>query len=301
MAICTAVLPVAGLGTRFLPITKSIPKEMLPVVDQPLIQYVVEEAWSAGIEQVVLVSSRGKTSLEDHFDSNAELESALDAKGKQESLAAVRGLTPPDGRTICAVRQHAPLGLGHAVLCARAIVGNNPFAVLLPDDLIWTGDSAPGVLSQLVEQFEKSASSVVAVMEVEQSQTCLYGVIDPFDSEIDSRERLIKAKGLVEKPKPDSAPSNLAVVGRYILTPEIFNFLSTGNKGAGGEIQLTDAICALLAQQSVYGYRFEGVRFDCGDKAGYQMANIALSLERPDMREQLIPFIKEQLLNYSAE
>jgi UTP--glucose-1-phosphate uridylyltransferase len=301
MTIRTAVLPVAGLGTRFLPITKSMPKEMLPVVDQPLIQYVVEEAWSAGIEQVVLVSSRGKAVLEDHFDTNAELELALDAKGKQELLASVRALTPPGGSTICAVRQSSPLGLGHAVLCARELVGNEPFAVLLPDDLICTGDSAPGVLSQLVEQYKKTTSSVVAIMEVAPSQTDRYGVIDPFDSKIVDGERLIKTKGLVEKPEPAQAPSNLAVVGRYILTPEIFTLLASGNRGAGGEIQLTDAICALLGQQSVYGYLFEGTRFDCGNKVGYQMANIALSLERPEMREQLLPFIKEQLLSYGAE
>ncbi|MBF0193490.1 MAG: UTP--glucose-1-phosphate uridylyltransferase GalU [Magnetococcales bacterium] len=299
MTIRTAVLPVAGLGTRFLPVTKSIPKEMLSVVDRPLIQYVVEEAFSAGIEQVVLVSSRSKSVLEDHFDSHVELEMALEAKGKDELLQLVKDLTPPKGRSISAVRQSAPLGLGHAVLCAQAVVGREPFAVLLPDDLIWTDDATPSVLTQMVEQYEKIQASVVAVMEVSPAQTNLYGVIDPSNPDVSKGDSVIKAKGFVEKPSPDIAPSNLAVVGRYILTPEIFPLLANGKKGAGGEIQLTDAISALLEQQSVFGYRFSGTRYDCGDKIGYQKANLALSLQRPDMRSELLPFIKEQLASWS--
>ncbi|MBF0444558.1 MAG: UTP--glucose-1-phosphate uridylyltransferase GalU [Magnetococcales bacterium] len=299
MRIHTAVLPVAGLGTRFLPVTKSIPKEMLPVVDRPLIQYVVEEAFSAGIEQVVLVSSTGKAVLEDHFDSSVELEMALEAKGKDELLQLVRDLAPPAGRSISSVRQSAPLGLGHAVLCAWPIVGNKPFAVLLPDDFIWTDDNTPSVLTQMVEQFNKLEASVVAVMDVSPSQTNLYGVIDPYNPKVDDSEDIIRAKGFVEKPSPDVAPSNLAVIGRYILTPEIFPLLANGKKGAGGEIQLTDAISALLGQQSVFGYRFSGTRYDCGDKIGFQMANIALSLQRSEMRSELLPFLREQLARWN--
>ncbi|MBF0453257.1 MAG: UTP--glucose-1-phosphate uridylyltransferase GalU [Magnetococcales bacterium] len=300
MTIRTAVLPVAGLGTRFLPITKSLPKEMLPVVDAPLIQYVVEEAWSAGMEQVVLVSSRGKAILEDHFDTSPELESALEAKGAEALLATLRELTPAGVGRIASVRQSAPLGLGHAVLCARAVVGNEPFAVLLPDDLIWTEESTPTVLRQMVDAFQHKGSSLVAVMEVDPSQTDKYGVIDPVDREIKPGERLIQTQGLVEKPEPAQAPSNLAVIGRYILTPDVFDLLENGKRGAGGEIQLTDAICALLPSQSVYGYRFEGTRFDCGDKVGYQMANLALSLHRPEMRERLLPFLQEQLAHWGG-
>ncbi len=298
MKIRTAVLPVAGLGTRFLPITKSMPKEMLPVVDKPLIQYVVEEAWAAGIEHVVMVSSQGKTVLEDHFDSSPELEAALAAKGKDELLATVQELTPGGVGRISAVRQSAPLGLGHAVLCARAVVGDEPFAVLLPDDLIWTGDGTPPVLRQMVDEFAQVGGSVVAVMPVERSQTDKYGVIDPYDPEVDPGKRLIRVKGLVEKPDPDAAPSHYAVVGRYILAPEVFDFLESGERGAGGEIQLTDAICALLDKQKVYGYHFAGVRFDCGDKTGFQKANLALSMERPDLREGLVPFLREELARW---
>ncbi|MBF0382996.1 MAG: UTP--glucose-1-phosphate uridylyltransferase GalU [Magnetococcales bacterium] len=299
MTIRTAVLPVAGLGTRFLPVTKSIPKEMLPVVDRPLIQYVVEEAFTAGIEQVVLVSSSGKGVLEDHFDSHVELEMALAAKGKDELLQLVKDIAPPQGKSISAVRQSAPLGLGHAVLCARPVVGNEPFAVLLPDDLIWTDGSTSAVLTQMVEQFDEIQASLIAVMEVSPSQTNLYGVIDPYDPELDDGNDIIRAKGFVEKPSPEVAPSNLALIGRYILTPEIFPLLANGKKGAGGEIQLTDAISALLEQQSVFGYRFRGVRYDCGDKTGYQMANLALSLQRSEMRDELLPFIKKQLADWS--
>jgi UTP--glucose-1-phosphate uridylyltransferase len=300
MTIRTAILPVAGLGTRFLPVTKSIPKEFLPVVDKPLIQYVVEEAWSAGIEQVVLVSSRGKAVLEDYFDTNPELEAVLAAKGKQELVATIQGLVPTEAGKICSVRQSAPLGLGHAVLCARSVVGNEPFAVLLPDDLILTDASTPSVLRQMVDQFDKCGNSLVAVMEVERSQTDKYGVIDPFTGTVADDERLIRTKGLVEKPDPEQAPSNFAVIGRYILRPEIFDHLVSGRRGAGGEIQLTDAICALLDKQSVYGYRFAGTRYDCGDKTGYQMANLALALSRSDIREGLLPFVKEQLARWEV-
>ncbi|MBF0448578.1 MAG: UTP--glucose-1-phosphate uridylyltransferase GalU [Magnetococcales bacterium] len=295
MNVRTAVLPVAGLGVRFLPITKSIPKEILPVVDAPLIQYVIEEAWSAGMERVVLVTSRGKTVLEDHFDSNYELEAALEAKGNQEGLDIVKGLTPPGVGAISAVRQSEALGLGHAVLCARAVVGDEPFAVLLPDDLIWTDEPTPSVLRQMVTQFNDLGAPLVAVMEVDPAETDKYGVIDPYHAKIDPGERLIRTKGLVEKPSPEQAPSNLAVIGRYILTPEIFDYLAKGRRGAGGEIQLTDAICALLEEQSVYGFRFQGVRYDCGDKSGYQMANLSLALQRPELREKLLPFMAQQL------
>lgn len=300
MKIRTAVLPVAGLGTRFMPITKSIPKEILPIVDTPLIQYVVEEAWSAGIEQVVLVSSRGKEVLENHFDSHPELETALSTKNKTDLLNTLKSLTTPDNKTIAVVRQSEPLGLGHAVLCARELVGNEPFAVLLPDDLVWTGKDGPSALKQMVTKFQEVSSSLVAVMEVEKSETDKYGIIDPL-AEYGADDNMIATKGLIEKPHPDHAPSNLAIIGRYILTPEIFDLLASGTRGAGGEIQLTDAICALLDQQSVYGYRFAGVRYDCGDKTGYQMANLALSLHRPKMRKRLIPFLQDQLAQWGVD
>lgn len=295
MTVRTAVLPVAGLGSRFLPITKSVPKEFLAVVDTPLIQYVVEEAWAAGIERIVLVTSRSKSVFLDHFVTHAELEAALMARGKEELLNSVKQIKTPNAGTISAVRQNEPLGLGHAVYCARPLVGNEPFAVLLPDDLIWVDKGEPTVLEQMVSQFNELGNSMVAVMEVDRSETDKYGVIDPAGVNINKKQRLMRIKGVVEKPDPQEAPSQLAIIGRYILTPEIFDLLALGRTGRGGEIQLTDAIEALLSIQPVHGYRFQGIRYDCGDKAGYQMANLALSLQRPELRARLLPFLKEQL------
>ena len=285
MKIKKAVFPVAGLGTRFIPATKAMAKEMLPVVDKPLIQYAVEEAFAAGIEQIIFVTGRGKKALEDHFDRSYEIEQVLENKGKTDLLKQIKELVPKTG-TIIYTRQHEPLGLGHAIWCARDIVGDEPFAVLLADDLIQTDKP---VLSEMVKKFDRLRASMAAVMEVEKDQTDKYGILDAQAVEKD----IVKINDMVEKPNPDEAPSNLAIIGRYILTPKIFEYLGKKEKGAGGEIQLTDAMKTLLKEQPIYGYKFCGQRFDCGDKAGFQMANLAFALERPDMRDKLIEFIKK--------
>lgn len=284
MNIKKAVFPVAGLGTRFLPATKALPKEMLPIVDKPLIQYAVEEALNAGIEQIIFVTGRGKTALEDHFDKSFELENTLETKNKNETLKEITEIIPETG-TIIYTRQNEPLGLGHAIWCARDIVGDEPFAVLLADDLV---KSKKPVLSQMIQRFKRLRSSMVAVMEVDNKDTDKYGIISGNDIE----DNVIQIDGLVEKPSPEKAPTNLAIIGRYILTPEIFNILGQKKRGAGNEIQITDAMEILLKEQPIFGYRFEGKRFDCGNKAGFQMANIAFALDRPDISETLLPFIK---------
>lgn len=283
MKIRKAVFPVAGLGTRFLPATKAMPKEMLPVVDKPLIQYAVEEAFAAGIEQIIFVTGRGKGALEDHFDRSKSLEDTLAAKGKDFLLKQSAAMVPEEGRIVY-TRQNEPLGLGHAIWCAKDIVGDEPFAVLLADDLIL---SKTPVLSQMVQQFERLRASMVAVIEVEKSETDKYGIIDA-QKDINN---VLRINDLVEKPAPENAPSNLAIIGRYILTPKIFDILENKETGAGGEIQITDAMSTLLKSQPIFGYRFDGERFDCGDKAGFQKANIAFALESPDLREELLPFI----------
>jgi len=285
MKIKKAVFPVAGLGTRFIPATKAMAKEMLPIVDKPLIQYAVEEAFAAGIEQIIFVTGRGKKALEDHFDRSFEIEHALKKKGKDDLLKQIQELVPKTG-TIIYTRQHEPLGLGHAIWCARDIIGDEPFAVLLADDLIQTEKP---VLSEMIRKFDRLRASMAAVMEVEKSQTDKYGIIDAQAVE----EDIVKINDMVEKPSPEEAPSNLAIIGRYILTPKIFEYLEKKETGAGGEIQLTDAMKTLLKEQPIYGYKFEGQRFDCGDKAGFQMANLAFALERPDMKKKLMEFIKK--------
>ena len=285
MKIKKAVFPVAGLGTRFIPATKAMAKEMLPVVDKPIIQYAVEEAFAAGIEQIIFVTGRGKKALEDHFDRSYEIEHVLKQKGKTDLLMQIQELVPKTG-TIIYTRQHEPLGLGHAIWCARDIVGDEPFAVLLADDLIQTDKP---ILSEMVKIFDRLRASMAAVMEIEKDQTDKYGILDAQELEKD----IFKINDMVEKPSPDKAPSNLAIVGRYILTPKIFEYLGKKEKGAGGEIQLTDAMKTLLKEQPIYGYKFNGQRFDCGDKVGFQMANLAFALERPDMRDRLIKFIKK--------
>lgn len=285
MKIKKAVFPVAGLGTRFIPATKAMPKEMLTVVDKPIIQYAVEEAFEAGIEQIIFVTGRGKKALEDHFDRSYEIEHALEKKGKDDLLKQIQELVPKTGNIIY-TRQHQPLGLGHAIWCAKDIVGDEPFAVLLADDLIQTDKP---VLSEMVKKFDRLRASIAAVMEVEKDQTDKYGILDAQQVE----EDIVRINDMVEKPSPDQAPSNLAIIGRYILTPKIFEYLGKKEKGAGGEIQLTDAMKTLLKEQPIYGYKFNGTRFDCGDKAGFQMANLAFALERPDMRDKLINFIRE--------
>lgn len=287
MKVRKAVFPVAGLGTRFLPATKAMPKEMLPIVDKPLIQYAVEEAFNSGIEEVIFVTGRNKTALEDHFDHSCELEHILMARSKDLLLKELQNLIPESG-TITYTRQNEPLGLGHAIWCARNIVGNEPFAVLLADDLI---KSEKPVIAQMIERFNQLQSSIVSVVEVNPKETNKYGILDapPLEGGI------TKINGLVEKPNPEEAPSNLAIIGRYILTPEIFDILSNKEEGAGGEIQITDAMAKLLNSQSIYGYEYEGTRFDCGKKSGFQMANLSFAMDRPDLKEELLPFIRTLL------
>nr|WP_320191302.1 UTP--glucose-1-phosphate uridylyltransferase GalU [uncultured Desulfobacter sp.] len=285
MKVKKAVFPVAGLGTRFLPATKAMAKEMLTVVDKPIIQYAVEEAFDAGIEQIIFVTGRGKKALEDHFDRSYELETTLKTKGKTDMLQILHELVPRTG-TIVYTRQHDPLGLGHAIWCARDIVGDEPFAVLLADDMIQT--QGKPVLAEMVEKFERFRASIAAVMEVEKDQTDKYGILDAAPLE----EDMVRINDMIEKPTPEEAPSNLAIVGRYILTPKIWEYLGKKQTGAGGEIQLTDAMKGLLTEQPIFGYKFKGTRFDCGDKAGFQMANLSFSLDRPEIRGKLLDFIK---------
>lgn len=276
----TAVFPVAGRGTRFLPATKAVPKEMLPVVDKPLIQYAVEEAVAAGATRLVFVTHSSKGAIESHFDGHVELESALADSGKQDILAAVRGVLP-EGVECEYVLQGDPLGLGHAVLCAKDVVGDEPFFVHLPDDLILAKD---GCLSQLNLHYQRYGSSVVAVETIPPEKTTSYGIAAVDED--------YKMNEIVEKPQPEVAPSNLGVVGRYLLTPEVFTKLETTERGSGGEIQLTDGIAALMTEQDVYAMPFAGTRYDCGDKLGYLKANIDFALEREDLAEGLREHLK---------
>jgi UTP--glucose-1-phosphate uridylyltransferase len=273
-----AVFPVAGLGTRFLPATKAQPKEMLPVVDKPLIQYAVEEAYEAGIRHMVFVTGRNKRAIEDHFDTAYELESELEASGKTELLNLVRTLQPQD-MDFSYVRQPRSLGLGHAVLCAQPLVGNEPFAVLLADDLMRGGPGGPGVLSQMVETFQAFGASLLAVQEVPTEQVDRYGIVagDRVG------ERLTKVGRMVEKPSPDQAPSRMAVAGRYVLTPAVFEHIRRQGQGAGGEIQLTDAIAQLIPTEGVYAYEYQGKRYDCGSKQGFLEATVEFALSHPEM------------------
>jgi UTP--glucose-1-phosphate uridylyltransferase len=279
-----AVFPVAGLGTRFLPATKANPKEMLTIVDKPLIQYAAEEAVNAGIDQLVFVTSSSKRAIEDHFDKNYELEAELERKGKVELLKIVREVVPSHVACVY-VRQPEALGLGHAVLCAKPVVGNEPFAVILADDLIHTGQNC--VLGQMLSVFNDRNCSILGVEEVPQDETDKYGIVDPEESE----GRITKLKSIVEKPKPADARSNLAVVGRYVLTPAIFKYLETIPRGAGGEIQLTDAIQHLLDSEVVLAYKFEGKRYDCGSKLGYLQATVEYALLHPDLREPFLEYL----------
>ncbi len=283
--VTKAIFPVAGLGTRFLPATKSVPKEIMTLVDRPLIQYAIDEAREAGITDFIFVTARGKSALEDYFDSNAELERTLISKGKTELLARLRE-TDMESGSIAYIRQREALGLGHAVWCARRLVApSEPFAVLLPDDVI-AGEV--GCLKQMVEAYQEIGGNMVATMEVAPEQISNYGVIDP----IDINGRLVTAKGMVEKPKAEVAPSNLAVIGRYILRPEIFKSLDGQSVGAGGEVQLTDAICAQVGTGApVTGYRFDGTRFDCGSKAGYLQATVAFGLARAELQDEFRTFL----------
>ena len=279
-----AIFPVGGLGTRFLPATKAMPKEMLPVVDKPLIQYAVEEAAAAGVEEFIFVTGRGKAAIEDHFDVSYELEKTLGERGRDDVLAAVRAIGLQPGQ-ISYTRQMDPLGLGHAVWCARHHVGYEPVAVLLADDLVM---SEKPCLAQLVDVHAETGGNVVGVMEVPAEHTDRYGILD-----IESDDgRLALAKGLVEKPSPGAAPSQLAIIGRYVLMPEVFEHLSRFEKGAGGEIQLTDAMARMIGNVPFHGLRFEGQRFDCGDKIGFFEANIAFALARDEMRDDVASVLR---------
>lgn len=271
-----AIFPVAGLGTRFLPATKANPKEMLPIVDKPLIQYAVEEAVAAGITELIFVTSSSKRAIEDHFDSNFELEATLGTQGKHELLNIVKGILP-DGVSCSYIRQKSPLGLGHAVLCAKQWIMNEPFAVLLADDLI-DGDDKP-CLKQMIDMYESLQSSIVAVETICPVESKKYGIVA-----VDNvSEPISLVRGIVEKPEPALAPSNLGVVGRYILTPAIFNYLENIKQGSGGEIQLTDAIATMLSVEPVYAYQFHGTRYDCGSKLGYLEATVAYALKHAEL------------------
>ena len=274
-AVRKAVLPVAGLGTRVLPGTKTTPKELLNVVDRPILSYIVEEAREAGIEHIVFVTGRSKGAIEDYFDHQVELEAQLEAKGKTDVLEAVRRDLPKAGE-MSFTRQMAPLGLGHAVWCARDIIGNEPFAVLLPDVIV---DAQPGALGQLMQAYDLVGGNIIGVEEVPASETHKYGIIDPERTE----GRMSAMKGMVEKPAQGTAPSNMSIAGRYILQPEIFDILESQPRGAGGEIQLTDAMATLMGSQRFTAYQYEGITHDCGDKIGLLKANVALALKRPDL------------------
>jgi UTP--glucose-1-phosphate uridylyltransferase len=287
LTIRKAIFPVGGLGTRFLPATKSMPKEMLPVVDKPLIQYAVEEAMEAGIEEFIFVTGRGKSAIEDHFDHAYELQEMLEKRNKTGALKVVKDSIPKPGQ-IAYTRQLEPLGLGHAIWCARNFVGPEPVAVLLADDLIL---SENGCLKQMIEAYNQVGGNMVAVMEVEKYQTSSYGIVTPGTIE----NSLIEVLDLIEKPKESEAPSNLAVIGRYILQPNIFNDLNRFEKGTGGEIQLTDSIARQVGLEPLNGFKFDGQRFDCGSKVGFLEANIAYALKREDLREPIQQFIQKMI------
>jgi UTP--glucose-1-phosphate uridylyltransferase len=274
-----AVFPAAGLGTRFLPATKAMPKEMLPLVDKPLIQYGVEEVMHSGVQNIIIVTGRGKSSIEDHFDVSFELEQLLESRGKKDMLAAVRGIS--DMIDVCYVRQKEAMGLGHAVLRAKELVGNEPFAVVLSDDVI---DAEIPCMRQLLDVYEYFGASVLALMEVPQENISAYGVVDAEPvAHNGSRDRLYRIRNMVEKPKASDAPSNLAIIGRYVLTPEIFPSIEAVQPGSGGEIQLTDGLRHLLRNRPIYGFKFDGTRYDAGDKLGFLKATVEFALKRYDL------------------
>jgi UTP--glucose-1-phosphate uridylyltransferase len=288
-----AVFPVGGLGTRFLPATKASPKEMLPIVDKPLIQYAVEETIAAGITEMIFVTGRGKRAIEDHFDKSYEIEAELMARGKQDLLDLVRGIKPSHVDCFY-VRQSEPRGLGHAVLCAEKLIGDEPFAVMLADDLI---DGRPPVLTQMIGVFDHYHCSVIGVEEIEPQETRAYGVIEGKAWD----DRVFRISGVVEKPEPAQAPSNLGVVGRYVLTPGIFDHLRKTRPGAGGEIQLTDAIQSLLANEQALAYRYHGKRFDCGSKLGYLKATVEFALRHPEVKAGFEAYLNAKLAANNPE
>ncbi len=292
--VTKAVFPVAGLGTRFLPATKSVPKEIMTLVDRPLVQYAIDEARAAGIKEFIFVTSRGKSALEDYFDNMPYLEEELRRKGKTELLETLQATNMESG-AIAYIRQHKALGLGHAVWCARRLIGDEPFAVMLPDDVI---AAEKPCLAQMVEAYEETGGSMVAAMEVPYDRTSAYGVLDVQED----MGSMVSVKGMVEKPAQGTAPSNLAVIGRYILSPSVLENLNTMKEGAGGEIQLTDAIAQEIGgPNNVYGYRFRGQRFDCGSKAGFLQATVAFGLAREELRDDLASFLQEIMLAQAAE
>ena len=280
-----AIFPVGGLGTRFLPATKSMPKEMLPVVDKPLIQYAVEEAIEAGIEEFIFVTGRGKSAIEDHFDHAYELQAMLEARGKYSALKLVKESIPDPGK-IAYIRQQEPLGLGHAIWCARNFAGSEPVAILLADDLIHV---KPGCLRQMLDAYKVIGGNMLALSEVASKEVSSYGIIEAGEQ----NGSLVNILGLVEKPEESKAPSNLAVIGRYILQPQIFENLSKFELGTGGEIQLTDAIAKQIGQEPLNGFLFKGKRFDCGSQVGFLEANIALALDRPDLKNPILDFVEK--------
>ncbi len=292
--VTKAVFPVAGMGTRFLPATKSIPKEIMTLVDRPLIQYAIDEARAAGIKEFIFVTSRGKSALEDYFDHAPEMESTLKRAGKTELLETLKA-TNMDSGAIAYVRQNRPMGLGHAVWCARRLVGNEPFAVLLPDDVI---AAEKPCLQQMVEAYEATGGNMVAAMEVPPVKASSYGVLD-IDEDMGN---MVRAKGMVEKPKAEEAPSNLAVIGRYILSPKVMTNLNKMKQGAGGEIQLTDAIAEEIGPEGtgVYGFRFRGQRYDCGSKAGFLQATVAFGMSRPDLQEEFTSYLHDVVAQQKA-
>lgn len=282
--ITKAVFPVAGLGTRFLPATKASPKEMLPIVDKPLIQYAAEEAIAAGATELIFITGRNKRSIEDHFDNASELEASLEASGKTEMLDLLKAILPSHVSCIF-IRQPKALGLGHAVLCAKPVVGDSPFFVILADDLI---DANPPVMQQMADIYARKQCSVLGVEDVLPSETASYGIVDAFKIE----DNLLQLKSIVEKPKPADAPSTLAVVGRYILTPKIFDCLEKVKPGKGGEIQLTDGIADLMQYEDILAYRFAGKRYDCGSKLGFMKANVEFALKHPEIAQDFSAYLK---------
>lgn len=280
-----AVLPVAGLGTRFLPATKSVPKELLPIVDTPLVQYAIDEARAAGIEEFIFINGRSKGAIEDYFDHAWELQSLLKERGKDSELEALTALMPGPGKTAF-IRQQEPLGLGHAVWCAKSYIGDEPFAVMLVDDLVVSDTPC---LAQMIEVYNETGGNVVAVENVPREHTNRYGVLDIGET----RGNRVEVKGLVEKPAPEDAPSTLSIIGRYILLPEVMSHLDAHETGAGGEIQLTDAMAKMLGDKPFHGLQFEGIRYDCGSKLGFLHANIALAMARPEFTDGLLPLLKD--------
>lgn len=285
-----AVIPAAGLGTRFLPATKALPKEMLPIVDIPTIQYIIEEAVNSGIEEILVITNSNKHCMENHFDKSYELEERLNNSGKTKEVKMINDIA--NLANIYYVRQKEPKGLGHAILCAKSFIGDEPFAILLGDDVVVNKNSKPA-LKQLIDAYQGVGASVVGVQTVSEQQVHKYGIVEPDKRHKTKDERLVKLSGMVEKPKAEDAPSNYAVLGRYVLTPEIFPLLETQGTGAGGEIQLTDAICRLLDTQAVYAYDFEGIRYDVGDKFGFIKATIDFALDRDDLKDDVRAYIDE--------